>query len=70
MVDRVNRTNARLQRNFGKPPYLRNTLQPKRDPSITNEPVSKSVVNTHSEMPLLSSDTLARLPSDPPIEAK
>ena len=70
MVDRVNRTNARLQRNFGKPPYLRNTLQPKRDPSSTNEPVSKSVVNIHSEMLLLRSDTLARLPSNPPIEAK
>ena len=70
LVDRVNRTNARLQRNFGKPPYLGDTSRQNHDPSSTHGPTAGSVANIHSEMPLQTSDTLTRLPSNPPIQAK
>lgn len=70
LVDRVDRTNARLQRNLGKSPYLSNPLQPDRDPARPNEPPPGPDAEIHSEMPLLTADTLARLPSEPPVQQK
>ena len=70
LVDRVGRTTERLRRNLGKPPYLSQPLQPGQDPARTNEPPPGSDAEGSVEMPLLTADTLARLPSDPPAQQK